>query len=154
MNALEEKLSEWRLKLKQLRNDYDKLLFFHIPKMLRMFKMLYRGSSVLENVPQLVQEVSFLFDSTVETREHITATLQVGVLVCTYVCACTCASVCVCVCVYVRICTSLCGDLLCSIHLHTTPSPVFASQATKGCAFIKYVLGEDSATPWPVGQDP
>ena len=102
---LEEKLSEWRLKLKQLRNDYDKLLFFHIPKMLRMFKMLYRGSSVRENVPQLVQEVSFLFDSTVETREHITATLQVRVLVCTYVYACTCASVCVCVCLctYVHI---------------------------------------------------
>ena len=43
--------------------------------------MLHSGSSVLENVPQLVQEVSFLFDSTVETREYITATLQVRMLV-------------------------------------------------------------------------
>ena len=48
--------------------------------------MLYQGTSVLESVPQLVQEVSFLFDSTVETREHITASLQVGMLcVCKYV---------------------------------------------------------------------
>ena len=80
VNNLEEKLTEWRRKLKRLRTDYDKLLFFYIPKMLRMFKMLHSGSSVLENVPQLVQEVSFLFDSTVETREHLTATLKVGML--------------------------------------------------------------------------
>jgi len=51
--------------------------------------MLHSGSSVLENVPQLVQEVSFLFDSTVETREHLTASLQVGMLV-----WCVCVRVC------------------------------------------------------------
>ena len=82
MTALEEKLSDWRQKLKQLRSEYDKLLFFHIPKLLRMFKMLYCGSSsVLANVPQLVQEVSFLFDSTVDTRKHISASLQVRMAV-------------------------------------------------------------------------
>ena len=116
VNSLEKELTEWRLKLKQLHTDYDKLLFFHIPKMLRMFKMLYYGSSVLESVPQLVQEVSFLFDSTVETREHITATLQVGVLVCTYVCVCMCASACVCVC----LCVHILLHVPCPIHLHTT----------------------------------
>ena len=116
VNSLEKELTEWRLKLKQLHTDYDKLLFFHIPKMLRMFKMLYRGSSVLENVPQLVQEVSFLFDSTVETREHITATLQVRVLVCTYVCVCMCASACVCVC----LCVHILLHVPCPIHLRTS----------------------------------
>ena len=104
VNNLEEKLTEWRRKLKRLRTDYDKLLFFYIPKMLRMFKMLHSGSSVLENVPQLVQEVSFLFDSTVETREHLTASLQVGMLVCVCVRACVCACVRACVCVRVCVC--------------------------------------------------
>ena len=85
---LEERLADWRQKLKQLRTDYDKLLFFHIPKLLRMYKMLYHDSSVLANVPQLVQEVSFLFDSTVDTREHLTASLQVRIVVCVCVCVC------------------------------------------------------------------
>ena len=79
---LEERLADWRQKLKQVRTDYNKLLFFHIPKLLRMYRMLYPGSSVLANVPQLVQEVSFLFDSTVDTREHLTASLQVGMHIC------------------------------------------------------------------------
>ena len=93
VNNLEEKLTEWRQKLKHLRTDYDKLLFFYIPKMLRMFKMLHSGSSLQENVPQLVQEVSFLFDSTAETREHLTASLQVGMLVwCVCVCVRGCAN--------------------------------------------------------------
>ena len=78
---MEERLFEWRQKLKQLRTDYDKLLFFHIPKLLRMFKILCHGSSVLDNVPQIVQEVSFLFESTVEAREYIRATLQVRTLI-------------------------------------------------------------------------
>ena len=81
VNSLEERLFEWRQKLKQLRTDYDKLLFFHIPKLLRMFKILRHGSSVLDNVPQIVQEVSFLFESTVEAREYIRAILQVRTLI-------------------------------------------------------------------------
>ena len=99
VNNLEKKLTEWRLKLKHLRTDYDKLLFFYIPKMLRMFKMLHTGSSVAEYVPQLVQEVSFLFDSTAETREHLTASLQVGMLV-----WCVCVGAYVCACMDVQTC--------------------------------------------------
>ena len=70
-------MSKWSQELKQLRTDYDKLLFFHIPKMLRLLKMLHHYSSVLDNVPQLVQEVNFLFDSTVDTRKRLTTSLQV-----------------------------------------------------------------------------
>ena len=117
VNNLEERLTEWRLKLKHLRTDYDKLLFFYIPKMLRMFKMLHSGSSVLENVPQLVQEVSFLFDSTVETRQHLTASLQVGMLVW---CVCVCVHVCVRACVHAWMCDMDVIVHLFSIHLCNT----------------------------------
>ena len=107
VKALEQKLSEWRLKLKQLRTDCDMLLFFHIPKMLRMFKMLHGSSSVRENVRQLVQEVSFLFDYTVETREHITASLQVGMFV-LYICVHAFVHACMCVCICMHICLLEC----------------------------------------------
>lgn len=92
-NDLEEKLSDWRKKLKQLHSVYDKLLFFYIPKMLRMSKMLHHGSSMFEAIPQLVQEVSFLFDSTKEARQHIKAALNE---VCVHMYVCMCMHACVC----------------------------------------------------------
>ena len=100
------KLSDWRKKLKQLHNDYDKLLFFHIPKMLRMSKMLCQGDSKSEGISQLVMEVSFLFGSNKEARQQIDAALKE---VCVRVCmrACACMFVCVCV---ALVCICMCED--------------------------------------------
>ena len=109
--------------LKQLYSDYDKLLFFHIPKMLRMSKLLHHGNSMLEGIPLLVWEISFLFDSTKETRQHIEAALLQEVCTCVHACMRSCVHACVCACISVCVCEgvhryrlSMCVSAICVMY--------------------------------------
>ena len=82
-SGLEERLKNWQNDLLQLQENYDKLLLFRIPKILRIHRILLLPEDDIK-IKEILQEVAFLFPSLSSPREKIAAALQVSNIICTY----------------------------------------------------------------------
>ena len=74
---MEQRLKDWQRDLSQLQEDYDKLLFFRMPKILRLHRILMMAKTDIK-LKEILQEVNFLFTSLSTTRDQITTALNVS----------------------------------------------------------------------------
>ena len=72
-------LTQWTEKVAELRNCYSWLLYYSIPKMMKLYQLIHSDKHPEhEKVAKIVQDVSFLVDNTPQQREK----LKIGVKVC------------------------------------------------------------------------
>ena len=67
-------LSKWREEVSQLRIQYEQLLFFSIPKLLHLFRMI---TAEKPEINAIVQEVGFLFQNKPLVLKKLKETVQV-----------------------------------------------------------------------------
>ena len=65
----------------ELRSQYDWLLFFSIPKILRLYKLLSVCNSEPEVIYRIVREISFLCPNNLSTRDMLYGNILVSVTV-------------------------------------------------------------------------
>lgn len=68
-------LSKWREEVSLLRIQYEQLLFFSIPKLLHLFRMI---TAEKPDINAIVQEVGFLFQNKPLVLKKLKETVQVG----------------------------------------------------------------------------
>ena len=69
-------LSRWKKRVTELRAQYDWLLFFSIPKILNLYKLLI-SSDLNIQLDFIIHEISFLCQNDVHTREDLKHRVQV-----------------------------------------------------------------------------
>lgn len=72
----EKQLAVWMQRVTELRNQYDWLLFFSVPKLLTIYSML-KSAEPENQFDQIVQEISFLCNNDQATRDAIKARMKV-----------------------------------------------------------------------------
>ncbi len=70
-------LESWKKRVTELRSQYDWLLFFNIPKILRLYNMVSKCQDRVEELDEIVSEISFLCDNNESSRQNIKKRLQV-----------------------------------------------------------------------------
>ena len=83
----EQVLTSWAKRVAELRSLNDWLLFFSVPKLLLLHRLLIEGDragSLAERARRLaevVREVSFLCENSADTREQLMRGVKVGAAV-------------------------------------------------------------------------
>ena len=76
-------LTTWTHEVEQLRKEFSWLLFFSVPKLLRLYQLLNEEQENVEvHLKQIVHEISFLCVNSVEARRRMNVKVQVCVCVC------------------------------------------------------------------------
>ncbi len=71
-----KQLTVWTQKVAELRNQYDWLLFFSVPKLLNFYSML-KVVETEEQYDRIVHEISFLCCNDRATRDAVKASMKV-----------------------------------------------------------------------------
>ena len=72
-------LQTWTHEVEKLRSEFSWLLFFGVPKLLRLYKLLNEEQENTEvHLRQIVHEISFLCENNVETRKRMNVKVQVS----------------------------------------------------------------------------
>lgn len=64
----------------ELRSQFDWLLFFSIPKILRLYKLVSECEDTSRQLDEIVGEISFLCQNNEATRQNLKLRVQVGSL--------------------------------------------------------------------------
>ena len=80
MRETEDALKNWRKHVTELRSQYDWLLFFSIPKILKLYDLLSTGNRRLDLLETIVCEISFLCPNNQPAREILKEAVQVNLL--------------------------------------------------------------------------
>ena len=75
----EVNLESWKKRVTALRSQYDWLLFFSIPKILRLYKLVSVCGERNEQFDEIVAEISFLCKNDQTTRKDLKQRVKVGV---------------------------------------------------------------------------
>lgn len=67
-------LSKWEQEVAQLRNEYEQLLYFSIPKLLHLYELITAQDP---SATKIVQEVSFMFQNEVSMRHRLKDVVKV-----------------------------------------------------------------------------
>lgn len=86
MQEIEATLQEWTEKVVALRQRYTWLLFFSVPKLLRLYNLLIDDTA---NIAAIVHSISFLFENAAAVRKRMGPVIQVRDTGCEHVCTCT-----------------------------------------------------------------
>lgn len=79
VEEMQNAVTQWTEKVSELRNCYSWLLYYSIPKMMKLYQLIHSDAfPKYEKVARIVQDVSFLVDNMPEQREK----LKIGVKVC------------------------------------------------------------------------
>ena len=70
----EKMVSQWSDKVSQLRREYSWLLFFSVPKLLRLHSLL---EELEPDLKAIVAEITFLFENSSDVREKLTQVVKV-----------------------------------------------------------------------------
>lgn len=86
----EQVLTSWAKRVAELRSLHDWLLFFSVPKLLLLHRLLIEAGAPAERagppaegerarrLAEVVREVSFLCENSADTREHLMRGVKVG----------------------------------------------------------------------------
>ena len=82
MQSLEDNLQEWTEKVAALRQQYTWLLFFSVPKLLRLHSLTHPSENSLTNQPEvdldaIVHDICFLFENDLLVRRRLKPVVQV-----------------------------------------------------------------------------
>ena len=77
MKTTEQQLTRWTQQVAALRSHYDWLLFFSVPKLLTLYKLL-AVDDVFHNLDAIVHEISFLSHNDEDTRAAVRAHVEVS----------------------------------------------------------------------------
>ena len=75
-------LASWSQEVANLRSRYSWLLYFSVPKMLRLYRLISASERHDAHVDMIVHEVSFLAVSQPTEREELSIGVQVRMYVC------------------------------------------------------------------------
>ena len=84
----EVNLESWKKLLTELRSKYGWLLFFSIPKILRLYTLVSVCEGRHEQLDEIVAEISFLCQNDEASRQNLKQRVKVGVHLCV-LCMCT-----------------------------------------------------------------
>lgn len=71
-------LTTWTHEVANLRRDYSWLLFFSVPKLLRLYQLLSEEQDDMDvHLKRIVHEISFLCVNNVDTRKRMNVKVQV-----------------------------------------------------------------------------
>ena len=74
-------LKTWTHEVERLRHEFSWLLFFGVPKLLRLFRLLSEEQEDSQlHLKRVVHEISFLCTNNVDARQRINASVQVCIL--------------------------------------------------------------------------
>ncbi len=82
-------LDKWKKSITELRSQYNWLLFFSIPKILNLYKLVSVWEGQNEQLDEIVAEISFLCQNDEVTRQNLKKCMKVGV----HVCKCKCTDI-------------------------------------------------------------
>ena len=74
---LKQTLMSWTDEVKELRTQFSWLLFFSVPKLLRLYYLLTKERETSEHFQRIVHEISFLCANSVETRSQMNTQVKV-----------------------------------------------------------------------------
>ncbi len=74
----EDNLESWKKRVAELRIQYKWLLFFSIPKILRLYKLVSVCDDRDKQLDEIVAEISFLCQNDKATRQSLKQRLKVG----------------------------------------------------------------------------
>ena len=75
----EQVLASWKDEIKKFHQKFHWLLFFRVPKLLRVYHMLYEEEEAThDHIRRIVHEISFLCENDVETRSRMYGVVEVS----------------------------------------------------------------------------
>ena len=78
VKEVENELVEWKESLTKLHSEYSWLLFFRIPKLLKLYHLII--DSIDDKETKIVHEISFLCTNTTEERLRMKRNVEVSLV--------------------------------------------------------------------------